>query len=189
MTDALSRPSVGRRWKKLIAEARQSGKSVAVEVFHSHEGQSLLNHIAKETTVCRASTTMANCPVKSTTFAPQTESQSRPTLRTTTVGQQPRTLLSAIRTTARSPQPTQSGVSCCRNAQQSHHEALRDSSEGFFLDSTSLGKAFGRRWRWQQQSRHHGGNLRHYCDWYFGYHDSDGHSQPHSAVASDLRVG
>jgi hypothetical protein len=57
MTEALRRLGESEEMKPLIAEARKSGKSVAIEVFHSQDGQPILIHFAKET-ICRAATTM-----------------------------------------------------------------------------------------------------------------------------------
>jgi 4-aminobutyrate aminotransferase-like enzyme len=48
MTEALRRLSEADEMKSLIAEARGSGKSVAIEVFQSREGQPILIHFTKE---------------------------------------------------------------------------------------------------------------------------------------------
>ena len=48
MTEALSRLSEADEMKSLITEARGSGKSVAIEVFHRHDGQPILIHFSKE---------------------------------------------------------------------------------------------------------------------------------------------
>ena len=57
MADALRRLGESEEMEPLIAEARKSVKSVAIEVFHSQDGQPILIHFAKET-ICRAATTM-----------------------------------------------------------------------------------------------------------------------------------
>ena len=57
LAEALRYLSEADEMKPLIAEARKSGKSVAIEVFHSQDGQPILIHFAKET-ICRAATTM-----------------------------------------------------------------------------------------------------------------------------------
>lgn len=48
MTEALRRLSEAIEMQPLLAQARQSGKSVAIEVFQSRDGQPLLIHIKKE---------------------------------------------------------------------------------------------------------------------------------------------
>jgi hypothetical protein len=48
MTEALHRLGESDEMKPLIAEAGGSGKSVAVEVFQTRNGQAILIHIAKE---------------------------------------------------------------------------------------------------------------------------------------------
>jgi hypothetical protein len=48
MTEALRRLSEAEEMKPLLAHARQSGKSVAIEVFQTRDGQPLLIHFKKE---------------------------------------------------------------------------------------------------------------------------------------------
>jgi hypothetical protein len=48
MTEALQRLGEAEEMKPLLAQARQSGKSVAIEVFQSRDGQPLLIHFKKE---------------------------------------------------------------------------------------------------------------------------------------------
>ena len=48
MTEALQRLSETVEMQPLLAQARQSGKSVAIEVFQNRDGQPLLIHFKKE---------------------------------------------------------------------------------------------------------------------------------------------
>ncbi len=48
LTEALHRLGEAEEMQSLLAQARQSGKSVAIEVFQTRDGQPLLIHIAKE---------------------------------------------------------------------------------------------------------------------------------------------
>jgi hypothetical protein len=48
LTEALRRLGEAEEMQPLLAEARKSGGKVAIEVFHTREGQPLLIHIAKE---------------------------------------------------------------------------------------------------------------------------------------------
>ena len=48
MTEALRRLSEAEEMKPLLAQATKSGKTVAIEVFQSRDGQPLLIHIKKE---------------------------------------------------------------------------------------------------------------------------------------------
>jgi hypothetical protein len=48
MTEALRRLSEAAEMQPLLAHARQSGKSVAIEVFQNRDGQPLLIHIKRE---------------------------------------------------------------------------------------------------------------------------------------------
>ena len=45
---ALRHLSEAEEMKRLIIEAPKSGNSVAIEVFHSHEGQPIFIHFEKE---------------------------------------------------------------------------------------------------------------------------------------------
>jgi hypothetical protein len=49
LTEALHRLGGAEEMQSLLAQARQSGKSVAIEVFQTSDGQPLLIHIKKET--------------------------------------------------------------------------------------------------------------------------------------------
>ena len=48
LTEALHRLVGAEEMQSLLAQARQSGKSVAIEVFQTRNGQPLLIHIKKE---------------------------------------------------------------------------------------------------------------------------------------------
>jgi hypothetical protein len=48
LTEALHRLGETVEMQPLLAQARQSGKSVAIEVFQSRDGQPLLIHFKKE---------------------------------------------------------------------------------------------------------------------------------------------
>ena len=48
LTEALHRLSEAVEMQPLLAQARQSGKSVAIEVFQNRDGQPLLIHFKKE---------------------------------------------------------------------------------------------------------------------------------------------
>ena len=48
MTEALHRLGEAEEMQSLLAQARQSGKSVAIEVFQTRNGQPLLIHIKEE---------------------------------------------------------------------------------------------------------------------------------------------
>lgn len=48
MKEALRRLSETAEMQPLLAHARQSGKSVAIEVFQTRDGQPLLIHFSKE---------------------------------------------------------------------------------------------------------------------------------------------
>jgi hypothetical protein len=48
MSDALRRLSETVEMQPLFAQATKSGKTVAIEVFHSRDGQPLLIHFKKE---------------------------------------------------------------------------------------------------------------------------------------------
>lgn len=48
LTEALHRLGEAEEMRSLLAQARQSGKSVAIEVFQTRDGQPLLIHITKE---------------------------------------------------------------------------------------------------------------------------------------------
>ena len=48
LTEALHRLGEAEELQSLLAQARQSGKSVAIEVFQTRDGQPLLIHIKKE---------------------------------------------------------------------------------------------------------------------------------------------
>jgi len=48
MTEALRRLSEAEEMQPLLAQASKSGKSVAIEVFQTRDGQPLLIHITKE---------------------------------------------------------------------------------------------------------------------------------------------
>jgi hypothetical protein len=48
MTEALRRLSEAEEMRPLFAQASKSGGKVAIEVFHSRQGQPLLIHIKKE---------------------------------------------------------------------------------------------------------------------------------------------
>jgi hypothetical protein len=48
MTEALLRLGEAEEMRPLIAQARLSGKPIAIEVFQSRDGQPLLIHIKKE---------------------------------------------------------------------------------------------------------------------------------------------
>ena len=48
LTEALHRLGEAEEMRPLIVQARQSGRSVAIEVFQSRDGQPLLIHIKKE---------------------------------------------------------------------------------------------------------------------------------------------
>ena len=50
LTEALRHLSETAEMRPLIAEAIQCGKSIAIEVFQTHNGQPILIHFAKETT-------------------------------------------------------------------------------------------------------------------------------------------
>jgi hypothetical protein len=49
MTEALKLLSEVEEMRPLIADARQCGKSLAIEVFQTRDGQPILIHFAKET--------------------------------------------------------------------------------------------------------------------------------------------
>jgi hypothetical protein len=49
LTEALHRLGEAKEMQSLLAQARQSGKSVSIEVFQTRNGQPLLIHITKET--------------------------------------------------------------------------------------------------------------------------------------------
>jgi hypothetical protein len=49
LTEALHRLGEAEELQSLLAQARQSGKSVAIEVYQTRNGQPLLIHITKET--------------------------------------------------------------------------------------------------------------------------------------------
>jgi hypothetical protein len=48
LTEALYRLGEADEMQPLLAQARQSGKSVAIEVFQSRDGQPILIHFTKE---------------------------------------------------------------------------------------------------------------------------------------------
>jgi hypothetical protein len=48
MSDALRRLTEAEEMKPLLAQAHKSGGKVAIEVFHSRDGQPLLIHFKKE---------------------------------------------------------------------------------------------------------------------------------------------
>lgn len=48
LTDALHRLGEVEEMQSLLAQARQSGKSVAIEVFQTPDGQPILIHIKEE---------------------------------------------------------------------------------------------------------------------------------------------
>ena len=48
LTEALRRLGEAEEMQSLLAQARQSGKSVAIEVYQTRDGQPLLIHIKKE---------------------------------------------------------------------------------------------------------------------------------------------
>jgi hypothetical protein len=47
-TEALHRLGEAEEMQSVLAQARQSGKSVSIEVFQTRDGQPLLIHIKKE---------------------------------------------------------------------------------------------------------------------------------------------
>jgi hypothetical protein len=49
MTEALRHLSEAEEMKSLVAEARKSGRKVAIEVFQSRDGQPILIHFKGET--------------------------------------------------------------------------------------------------------------------------------------------
>jgi hypothetical protein len=48
LTEALHRLGEAEEMQSVLAQARQSGKSVSIEVFQTRDGQPLLIHIKKE---------------------------------------------------------------------------------------------------------------------------------------------
>jgi hypothetical protein len=48
MTEALQRLGEAEEMQPLLAQASKNGKTVAIEVFHSRDGQPLLIHFKKE---------------------------------------------------------------------------------------------------------------------------------------------
>ena len=48
LTEALHRLGEAEEMQSLLTQARQSGKSVAIEVYQTRDGQPLLIHIKKE---------------------------------------------------------------------------------------------------------------------------------------------